>query len=171
MGDEKIDELLRRRDQLLEDRETDELLRRRDLLLESRETKPENFFMQVVGDANFGFGLSQFSDNYSKKAEKWESLAAGGSAVRLGGLIQLIRNARYMVFVKQTDSWTPKLKAAIGAASPFDMWILTNRGIQTNLFLNLYDVKIKNIIQRLGSGSNYAGFDVVEIKFSGSTVL
>ena len=171
MGDENNDDLLRRRDQILEGREMDELLRRRDLLLESRETKPENFFMQVVGDANFGFGLSQFSDNYSKKNEKWESLAAGSNAIRLGGLIQLIRNAQYMVFVKQTDSWTPKLRAAIGALDPFYMWILTNRGVQTNLFLNLFDVKIINIIQRLGSGSNYAGFDVVEIKFSASTVL
>jgi hypothetical protein len=171
MGDENIDELLRRRDQLLEDRETDELLRRRDLLLESRETKPENFFMQVVGDANFGFGVSQFSDNYSKNHENWESRPASGGAIRLGGLIQLIRNAQYMVFVKQTDSWTPKLKAAIGALDPFYMWILTNRGLQTNLFLNLFDVKIINIIPRLGAGSNYAGFDVVEIKFSDSTVL
>ena len=171
MGDENIDELLRRRDELLEDREMTELLNRRDLLLKSRETKDEDFFMQVVGDANFGFGVSQFSDNYSKKDEKWESLAASGNAIRLGGLIQLIRNAHYMVFVKQSDSWTPKLKAAIGAVNPFYMWILTNRGITTNLFLNLFDVQILNIIPHLGSSLNYAGFDMVEIKFSDSTIL
>lgn len=86
-------------------------------------------------------------------------------------MIQLIRNAQYMVFVKQTDLWTPKLKDAIGAVNPFYMWILTNRGIQTNLFLNLFDVKVKNIIPRLGSDANYAGFDLVEINFSDSTVL
>ena len=170
MGHEDIDELLRRRDQLLEDREMMDLLRRRDELIASHETKDENFFIQIVGDSNFGFGVSQFSDNYSKKGEKWESLAASGSAIKLGGLVQLIRSAKYMVFVKQTDSWTPKLKAAIGAANAFYMWILTNRGITTNLFLNMFEVRVQNIIPHLGSNSFYAGFDLVEIKFSDSTI-
>lgn len=168
MGNENIDELLRRRDQLLADHEMDELLRRRDALVASRERPDENFYMDVLEG---GFGVSQFSDNYSKKNEQWESLASSRDPFKLNSLIQQIRTAKYMVFVKQSDYRTYRLKSAIGATDPFYMWILTNRLVNTRLFLNLFDVKILNIMPRLGSNTDYAGFDVVEIKFSDSSIL
>lgn len=168
MGNENIDELLRRRDELLENQEMDELLRRRDKLLASRERPDENFYMDVLKG---GFGVSQFSDNYSKKNEKWESLTTNRDQFKLNSLIQQIHSAKYMVFVKQTDSWTNRLESAIGAATPFYMWILTSRLNKTKLFLNLFDVKILNIMPRLGPNTLYAGFDIVEIKFSDSSIL
>jgi hypothetical protein len=171
MGDENIEELLRRRDKLLEDREMDELLRRRDSLLINREKPQPAFFMDTLDRTALGFGVWQFTDNFSKTGEKWESLAASSSGVKLGGLVQLVRNAKYMAFVKESDKhWTQMLLSYVGAVSTFEMRIMSNKAVKTDLILTLYEIKILNVIPNLGSVPGYSGYDMVEIKFEGNNL-